>query len=497
MRILYAGEPGTAHSEAYVRFLGELGETRFLDVAELASADLSDADLLVVDADWQLAVPAGLTVETLSMPTVLVGNFGVKVGEALHLKIGTNYGCMCLDEDAIVWDPTHPVFEGLTGALDPKPGPANFRSYSSILDVPETFPALRVLRDPIGKSGQVTAGFGFNDSPDCEVIAGGFNEKTQEHFAIGRQSRFLHWGFAGSPDDYTPEGRVLLAACLRYLVRFADDPVRELRTTDPRPILQMLLALEGWRGTGLPPELAAMIRQQYLEKLFAGEIPEAARGERPERLAWFDTHAPFLRNDGAGYYVDTDAQALGLATNDVAFLDACLKQGEATLWERYTGRPLDDRSAGWLAENREHLYFTDWGGYRWVSALDVPSPQPPAADRAVPQATPTLGAARYGDVVRCMLMLELPAGFYAYAPGSQDGLPLALTVRDGVEVVEELAVVQPAGEDHLSGNVLATFAVRGVSDEMSASLRVQLCDELTCLAPQTLELRCPVVEGTP
>ena len=501
MRLLYAGEPGTAHSDAWLRFLGTLGQASTVDVLTLASVDLTGVDVLVVDAPWRHPQPEGVTLDHLSVPTVLVGNYGVRLGESLHLKLGTNYGCMCLEEDAIVWDAGHPVFEGIRDAVIDKPAPAHFLGEASraILDVRETLPTLRVLRDPIEAAGQATAGFGFHDSPECEVIAGGFNEKTQEHFAIGRQGRFLQWGFGGSTDEYTPEGRTLLANCLQYVARFADDPVRALRTTPARTVLQMTLALEGWRGAGLPPEMQAPILQSSLGRIFAGAAPVEARGERPERMAWYHEHAPFVRNDGEGWYVDTDAQDLGLPTHDLAFLDACLKAADdraARLWERYTGRALDDvvSEAAWLAEHRDHLYFTDWGGYRWISLLDAPAPAPPVVTPVTPVVTAAVGAARYGEQVRSILVLQIPPGYHGYAPGATDGLPLQLTVGAGLTQVSEPEL--SSGDEHLTGSVSVLLSLEGGGDVLDLSVRVQLCDDLTCYAPQTLELRCPISEGT-
>ena len=451
-------------------------------------------NLLVVDAGWQHEAPPGLSLERLAAPTVLVGTFGAKVGDSLHLKLGRNYGCMCLGGDAIVWNAAHPVFSGLAGCLAEKAPPANFRAYSSILDVPDAVSTLRVLRDPIGKPGYVTAGFGFLDSPECEILAGGFNEKTQEHFAIARQGRFLQWGFAGSPDDYTDEGRMLLANCLRYIRRFGGDPVREFRTTSPRAILMMLIAMEGWRGIGLPREFSDAMQMEFLQNLFVGEIPEAMFGERAQRVAWFRANEPFLRNEGDGWFVDREAQQLGLGNHTIAMLDACLSRPDgaaSSLWLRYTGRSLDDvdRERVWLAEHYRYLYFTDWGGYRWASTLDPPQPLLPRAAPRVPEPKAILTAARYENRINAILLLDIPTGFHAYAPGATDGLPLSLKIGEGFELIEDLQISQPS-EEHIQGAAVIRFSARGNLDVLHASLRVQLCDSLACLPPQILTLRC-------
>lgn len=496
MKYAYAGRAGTEHTAAYLHFLSGLGRASFVDIDTLADADLDGFDLLIVDAeDWRHPQPAGVTREHLRLPTVLVGNHGVHLAEQLQLKFGSNYGCMCLGVEAIAWDATHPVFEGLAEYIVATPTPAHFLAFSPVLEVADTLPVLRVLGEDIGVPGQVTAGFGFLDSPDCEILAGGFNEKTIAHFSIARQGRFLHWGFSGSPDQYTEEGRRLLANCLRYLAGFADDPVRTSRTSDPRVILRFLLGLEGWRGIGLPAEMRTPMAQRFLQGLFAMPVPAAAFGERAERLAWFDANAAFLRNDGAGWYLDEDAQALGLAIDDPALLEACLANPDeraGRVWQRYTGRTAEDlqRERAWLSHHRKHLYFTDWGGYRWVSLLEPAQPIPPAARPVPAEAIATVGAARYGDVIKGMILLEIPPGFHAYAPGSEEGLPLRLDAGEGFELLGGLHV--EARDGHVSGHAALLFEARGAGDQLSLSLCLQLCDSLTCLMPQTLELHCPI-----
>lgn len=119
---------------------------------------------------------------------------------------------------------------------------------------------------------------------------------------------------------------------------------------------------------------------------------------------------------------------------------------------------------------------------------DEPGSDSPAPEQTTSQAKATMSAARYGDGIKVMLQLELPEGFHAYAPGASDGLPLALSLGKGFDAIENFKLL--ASGVHLSGNVWLMFTTRGDADELVASLRVQLCDDLTCLAPQTLELRC-------
>lgn len=493
MRVLYAGLPGTGHTAAWLEHLGTLGPTDVVDVAALGDADLSGVDVLVVDAPGRDVPVPQVSLDQLSCPTVLVGHYGSSLAEALHLKLGTWFGCKCLHEDAIIWDPAHPVFAGRSPC--PTQTPAHFLSERArlLFRAPETLQTLRVV-DSADEAGQVTTGLGFLDSPECEVIAGGLNDKTVDHFAIGRQGRFLQWGFAGSPAQLTDDGRALLTACVHYIAAFRDDPVRELRTTPPRAILKFQLAAPAWRGEGMPVEFRAMMQQSFLDRTFVGTTPVEVIESEAAALAWFADHRGFLRNDGRGWYVDAEAGALGLGIDNPQFLDAVLKAGDAELWRRYTGKALDEGSARWLDEHRDHLYFTDWGGYRWVSVLEPPTPHAPAEPPVIPQAAAIAAAARYDGVTRAVFSLSLPDGFHAYGPGAEDGLPLALADVDGLTVIEGLELF-PATE-HVTGVVQGRFAVVGTGSELAAALRVQLCDDLTCLAPQTVPLQCSVLEGT-
>ena len=68
---------------------------------DLAKADLSDADVLIVDGqtidqseERTRVVPGaeGVDLETLSMPTVLIGGQGAQISDDLNLLLGWRYG---------------------------------------------------------------------------------------------------------------------------------------------------------------------------------------------------------------------------------------------------------------------------------------------------------------------------------------------------------------------------------------------------------------------
>lgn len=101
LRVVYAGDAGTPHAEGYNALLAEHFDVRSIPRNGLATADLSDADVLIVDGqtidrseERIKTIPGveGVDLETLSMPTVLIGGQGARISDDLNLLLGWRYG---------------------------------------------------------------------------------------------------------------------------------------------------------------------------------------------------------------------------------------------------------------------------------------------------------------------------------------------------------------------------------------------------------------------
>ncbi|MCY3931736.1 MAG: hypothetical protein OXH70_08460 [Acidobacteria bacterium] len=99
--VVYAGDAGTPHADGYHAMLAEHFDVRSIARNDLAKADLSDADVLIVDGltidrseERIKTIPGaeGVTLETLSMPTVLIGGQGARISDDLNLLLGWRYG---------------------------------------------------------------------------------------------------------------------------------------------------------------------------------------------------------------------------------------------------------------------------------------------------------------------------------------------------------------------------------------------------------------------
>ncbi len=105
LRVVYAGDPSTAQTESFRKLLAEhVKSVTVIPVLDLAKSDLSAADVLIVGGETIGTVkmvvgethmkpgPAGVTLDTLSIPTVLIGGMGARVADNLDLKLGWRHG---------------------------------------------------------------------------------------------------------------------------------------------------------------------------------------------------------------------------------------------------------------------------------------------------------------------------------------------------------------------------------------------------------------------
>jgi hypothetical protein len=102
LRVVYAGDPATAQTESFRKLLAQhVRSVTVIPVLDLAKADLSQADVLIVGGQTMEKVegklhmrpePAGVTLDTLSIPTVLIGGMGARVADDIDLKLGWRHG---------------------------------------------------------------------------------------------------------------------------------------------------------------------------------------------------------------------------------------------------------------------------------------------------------------------------------------------------------------------------------------------------------------------
>jgi hypothetical protein len=405
---------------------------------------------------------------------------------------------MCLSRSAHGLVPNHPIFRGplpVDLRYEARPTPDNYKRYVSGAGLPDTLQVWQVdqadyTTDKSLQPGTVSNGYGFTDSPDAEVVAGGINSKAHNSVALGRHGSLFLWGFASAPSGMTPSGRNAFVNTVCYIRKFDHQPRQVRRVARDR----------GW-------------------------ALESARFAKDEaKVESLRQDLEFLRpGDKRDFLVDEDCKALGRSNRSVALLEACidcLAKGQDTeratrLLERYTGKTLADAAEWrtWLTAAKPRLFFSDVGGYRWFLATDLDAELRqraaaapcPALDGDQPMAATVMASTqevRPGEVVTLAVRLRIADGWHAYGdlPADSPYRPVKVecTLPAGWTAVGR--VTPPATQEYPAEKGVRVFtgdavflqrvrvAAAATPGEVSLGFKVgyMVCDEATCLPPAQL-----------
>ena len=370
--------------------------------------------------------------EDFDMPAVTVAEIGENLGRTLGLK--SDWYCLCLDLEAHHWKKDHAVFAGPYKVNPPTymaPTPAAAKEVAKAFSeqLPEQTEMWRVVKqDWAGNKGKfyyrigmVSRPDGFGD-PDDEVISSGVCAKSIDAVAIGRHGNFLHWGFAGSPDYFTPEAQNLFANCIVYISKFKGQrPIARKfnEGIDTRHWLgskKTLLSREGYKDFARSNEVfyAQMdsMHNVAVEKKARGEELTAAEAyyldaptEHPKTpsyhdylssrekglydlfgdntqlyLDYYNYNKPYFYTDGKyDLLIDKEAREWGIANNDIQILEhavSLLEKGDARdqlmarqVLKRYTLCRFAEAKEWreWFDKYRDKLFFSAAGGYLWLA----------------------------------------------------------------------------------------------------------------------------------
>jgi hypothetical protein len=387
--------------------------------------------------------------------------------------------------------------------------------------------------------GLVSNPYGFADSPDAEVISSGLNSKGPDSVALARHANFFLWGFSASPKDMTPEARKCFVNAVCYIKKFDGQ----------RPIVRKVGRGYTRRGALLE---AYYLRSVFDEAAFKSELPESLRndaqqyaryraaamrvvdgcypkelrrafGNDPEKyIAWTKENLEYLRFEGGDgkTVVDPDVKRLGLSNRKVELLERCvsmLKRGEdpdlaLRILKRYT---TEDFVAArdwesWLAANRDRLFFTEVGGFKWLvapklmAAAAISSAERPDAEspvRVTAELAPAKG--RPGETLDLIVRLETAPTWHIYAAEASKGpgIPARVTLDlpEGIESAGSWSYPEPARSSDGEMIYEGTFEfrhrlrVKASADrgpfEVACQLTYQACDPQSCRPPTTAPLK--------
>ncbi|MBN1346460.1 MAG: hypothetical protein JXQ73_27475 [Phycisphaerae bacterium] len=245
------------------------------------------------------------------------------------------------------------------------PTPGNYRRFPGGDKLPEKIRVWRVQHSGKSYGGVVSRSWGYDDSPDAEALVAGYNG-GKEHGAVGvgRHGNFLQWGYASPPSKMTGAGRRLFLNCIRYIRRFDGKKPLFRRERGDRTYAV--------RDAGL---INRIKDKKFFRGSFTPEQMEKYKGNPEALVKYYEDNFELIYKDQT-YLIDEDLKALGLKSNrKVETLERVIQSltdeksapAAKRVLARYVAVSLDSPEAWkkWFDENRDRIYFTDIGGYKF------------------------------------------------------------------------------------------------------------------------------------
>jgi hypothetical protein len=247
------------------------------------------------------------------------------------------------------------------------PTPKNYRDWPVGEKLDKTMKAWRVQtkKFPQIDPGLVSDPYGFGDSPDAEAISSGLNGKGPHSVALGRHGNFFLWGFSAQPSDMTPEARLCFVNVIHYIKKFDRQ----------KPLVHWAAKSREWAlvfAWSLKEDHGKELRTLY----FPPEVCKRFGDDADKYVAYCTENLEYVRLEGFRVVVDEDVKQMGLSNRKVELLDRCvalLEKGEQRdlalrVLKRYTTETYTEAKKwrSWLDKNRDRLFFTDFGGYKFM-----------------------------------------------------------------------------------------------------------------------------------
>ena len=271
--------------------------------------------------------------------------------------------------DAAQGEPhTHVVFERpfhVEPIFENWKTPKNYRGYPGGKKLPGNMKVWRIQNTGKDYGGVVARSWGFEDSPDVEILTPGFNiGKESGAVGVGRHGNFLQWGFSAPPSRMTEAGKRFFLNCVCYIHQF-DGKGPLVHTIKNDRSQAVMLALMADKITN----------KSFLQSIFPPLIIKEYN-RNPKRLAkYYQDNIERIYNDKV-YIVDAELGRLGIDSNRkigslqriIALLNDKNAAGTARLLlDRYTEESFKTTAEwqAWFDKNRDRIYFSDVGGYKY------------------------------------------------------------------------------------------------------------------------------------
>jgi hypothetical protein len=246
--------------------------------------------------------------------------------------------------------------------------PDNYKMFHAGADkLPDKMKVWLVQKTGKKVGGVVARGDGFTDSPDAEILAAGFNVgKSYGDVGIGRQGNFLQWGYSAPPAQMTDAGRKLFLNCIYHIHQFDGKGPLFRRGTSAR--------IQAIRAAGFLSKISGD-RKKFGLGTFPETLYEKYQSDPNGLAQYYRENIEWVYRDKV-FNVDDQLKGLGIDSNrKVASLPRLIEllddvQHAATakqILSRYTDQSFKTAQQWrqWFDENKDRIYFTDVGGYKF------------------------------------------------------------------------------------------------------------------------------------
>ncbi len=270
--------------------------------------------------------------------------------------------------------------------------PKNYRRFPGGDELMDEVRVWRVQNTGKSIGGVVSRSYGFEDSPDAEVLTAGYNVgKESGAVGVGRHGNFLQWGFSAPPSKMTEAGRKFFLNCIYYIHRFDGKRPLVYKKSSHRMDAVRLAAL-----------LNRIKDPKWHARIFPSELLKKYKGNPDGLVKYYKDNFELIYRD-KHFLVDAELKALGIESNrkvsSLKRLIELLENPEQAklarqLLRRYTEKSFAKQAQWrkWLKENRDRIYFSDIGGYKFRVVPKDYLKLPPAREKATGSAH-TPGAA--------------------------------------------------------------------------------------------------------
>ncbi len=276
--------------------------------------------------------------------------------------------------DAAQGEPSdHKIFKSplaVQPALQETRTPDNYLRHPGGDRLPRTLTTWRVQDTGKSYGGVVAFSYGFEDSPDAEILVAGLNSGKESGAAgVSRQGNILQWGFSAPPSQMTEAGQALFVNCICYAHEFDNIP----------PLVRGSTLSQRMSAVRLGALISTIKDPNFFKNQFGSELGQRFKGDPKGLVQAYRDDYELIYRETNGFEIDKDLKSLGINSNRrlstlerlIASLDDEKQAPIARrLLLRYTNQKFEKTAdwSAWLASNRARMYFTDTGDYQFKVA---------------------------------------------------------------------------------------------------------------------------------